>query len=159
MPWWTAFLHLPLSSFLGLCESSLLWHDLLHPAVGSHWSHIQTEGKNAEDAITLHLNNIQSANFSTTNTEAVLHMIKWQSKLQHKNLKTKFLYVIKCWNKNRVVRFVAFLVTEYGEVFSGYQLDKMVEWWENRFKDHLCHHLQGASLVLVLFYSYLWYRW
>jgi len=29
------------------------------------------------------------------------------------------------------MRFVAFLETVYDEVFSGYQLGQMVEWWKN----------------------------
>jgi hypothetical protein len=53
------------------------------------------------------------------------------------------------------VRFVAFLVTEYDEVFLGYQLGQMVEWWENQcFEDHLCPRPQGASLVMVLVLPY-----
>jgi len=30
------------------------------------------------------------------------------------------------------MRFIAFLATEYDEVFSGYQLGQMVEWWKNQ---------------------------
>jgi hypothetical protein len=48
------------------------------------------------------------------------------------------------------MKFVAFLATEYDEVFSGYQPGQMVErWGGERFEDHLCPRPQGISLVMV----------
>jgi hypothetical protein len=45
------------------------------------------------------------------------------------------------------MRFVAFLVTEYDEVLSGYQPGQMVERWENwRFKVHLCPRPRPSTL-------------
>jgi hypothetical protein len=39
------------------------------------------------------------------------------------------------------VRFVAFPLTEYDEVLSGYQPGQMVEWWANQ---HFCPRPQGT---------------
>jgi len=51
-----------------------------------------------------------------------------------------------------LVRFVAFLATEFDEVLLGYQPGQMVERWKKKkkqhFKDHLCPRPQGTSLVL-----------
>jgi hypothetical protein len=48
------------------------------------------------------------------------------------------------------VKFVAFPVTEYDEVLSGYQPGQMVEQWANQhFEDHLCPRPQGTSLTTV----------
>jgi hypothetical protein len=53
-------------------------------------------------------------------------------------------------NIQSVTRCVAFPVTGYDEVFSGYQLGQMVERWKNQhFEDHLCPRPQGTSLIMV----------
>jgi hypothetical protein len=42
--------------------------------------------------------------------------------------------------------FDAFPVTEYDEVFLGYQPGQMIERWKNQcFEDHLCPRPQGTS--------------
>jgi hypothetical protein len=42
--------------------------------------------------------------------------------------------------------------SSYDEVFLGYQLGQMVEWWENQhFEDHLCPHPQGEVFKTLVF--------
>jgi hypothetical protein len=85
MLWWTAFWHLPLSSSPGRCGSSLLWHDLQHPAVGSHWwQNLITidDGSNGTTMTLIPFDNNELANFKMTNTDDVVSQkTKWQCKL------------------------------------------------------------------------------